>query len=164
MNLLDAAKYRNRAALALEAFQHDDAIGPADRREAGFECFVRAVLDTLEERTQLKSFGLRVVSDITVDHEAGAPCILVTQKVSALEEGLTPSSVDIEAFFTEFFPRNAVFEGTFALGRTNELVRRYVTARAENDDNEQLAVIAILSRAAEAAFSPASLRFLIRKA
>jgi hypothetical protein len=157
--MLQAAKYRNRAALAVEAFQKDDEIGPQDRREAGFEYFVRCLLERLEEDEHLTELGLSVMSKIEVVNEAGAPSIQVRQQVRALREGESLARLGIEDFYADCFPRNAVFDGAFSIKRSDTLVQRYLDAVESQDESEGIAVIALLSRAAEAAFTPANIRF-----
>jgi hypothetical protein len=157
--MLQAAKYRNRAALALEAFQKDDEIGPQERREAGFEYFVRCLLERLEENAQLSVLGLSVESKIEVVNEAGAPSIQVRQHVRTIGDGTLLDPRDACLFYADCFPRNAVFEGTFSIERSDTLVQRYLTAVKARDENEATAMIALLSRAAEAAFTPANIRF-----
>jgi hypothetical protein len=163
MKQLQAAKYRNRAQYALEVFQRDDELGPSDRREAGFEYFVRRLLETLQERAHLLAFGLSVASQIEVAKEEGAASILVHQRVRSLEQGISNERIDIEAFYSECFPRNAVFDGEFLLTRSDELFKRYQAACTAEAEIEQFAVIAILSRRAEEAFSPSNVRFFFQK-
>jgi hypothetical protein len=160
--MLEALKYRNRAALALEAFQKDDEIGPQVRREAGFEYFVRCLLERFEENARLSELGLIVTSTIEVINEAGAPSIHVRQLVRSTEE--SSELFDVEAFYADCFPRNAVFEGRFSLKRSDALVGRYLQAALSQDEGERAAAIALLSRAAEAAFSPANIRFFFSAA
>lgn len=157
--MLQAVKYRNRAALALEAFQKDDEIGPQDRREAGFEYFVRCLLERLEQNAQLSVIGLRVESKIEVINEAGAPSIQVRQHVGAIGDGALLDPRDICLFYADCFPRNAVFDGSFSLKRSDTLVQRYLAAVKAGDEIEATAMIALLSRAAEASFTPANIRF-----
>lgn len=153
----DAIDPLRAADYYVQPFQSRSQFAEAPARIAAFECFVLRCLDQLQSHSGLKRFGLSVESKVGLDRECQPlPKVIIDQKVSLIAEGDTRPLIDIEEFYTTCFPFSAVFDGAFAVDRSDSRVQRYLDATTRKDlDERRCMVVLLAAEAAESYSNPA---------
>ena len=151
-------RLRVTAERDLAPFQRRDRFGRLEGRAEGFALFVIEALHRLKAQPGLRAFGLEVKAHVTVEQDYKDSVIVVVHEVKAIEEGIIREPIDINEFYTKYFPFNVVMQGKFSISRQDSLAQRYLKALENKDIFERRAVLAILCTQASDAFSISELK------
>ena len=151
-------RLRMTAERDLAPFQQRDRFGRLEGRAEGFALFIIETLHRLKAQSGLRAFGLEVKAHVEVEQDYKDPIIVVSHEVKAIEEGLVREPIDINDFYSKYFPFNAVMQGKFSISRRDTLAQRYFKALEEQDIFERRAVLAVYCMQAASAFTLSELK------